>query len=54
MIQCEFHSLKTFSSYFKMFFCRYKGFLDTVEIVMNNKNGCEKYPYMDMDEHCKF
>ena len=32
---------------------RYKGFLDTVEIVMNKKNGCEKYPYMDMDEHCK-
>ena len=35
------------------FACRYKGFLDVVEIVMNNKAGCEKYPYMDMDEHCK-
>jgi len=29
----------------------YKGFLDVVEIVMNNKAGCEKYPHMDMDEH---
>ena len=32
---------------------RYKGYLDTVEIVMNNKAGCEKYPHMDMDEHCE-
>lgn len=29
---------------------RYKGYLDVVEIVMNNKKGCEKYPHMDMDE----
>jgi hypothetical protein len=20
---------------------------------MNNKQGCEKIPYLDMDEHCK-
>ena len=32
---------------------RFKGYLDKVEIVMNNKNGCEKIPHMDMDEHCK-
>ena len=30
-----------------------KGYIDTVEIVMNNKDGCEKHPHMDMDEHCE-
>ena len=35
------------------FFARFKGYIDKVEIVMNNKNGCEKIPHMDMDEHCK-
>lgn len=30
---------------------KYKGNLDTVEIIMNNKQGCEKLPYLDMDEH---
>ena len=34
-------------------YARFKGYLDKVEIVMNNKNGCEKIPHMDMDEHCK-
>jgi len=29
----------------------FKGYIDKVEIVMNNKNGCEKIPHMDMDEH---
>ena len=38
----------------QIFSCRFKGYLDVVEIVMNNKDGCEKYPKMDMDEHCKF
>ena len=29
--------------------------LEVVEIAMNNRNGCkEKYPHMQMDEHCKF
>ena len=31
----------------------FKGYLKTVQIVMKNKDGCEKYPYMDMDENCK-
>ena len=31
----------------------FKGYIETVEIVMNNQKGCEKYPYMDMDEHCE-
>jgi len=29
---------------------RYKGTLEVVQIKMKNKHGCEKYPYMDMDE----
>jgi len=29
---------------------RYKGYLEVVEIEMRNRDGCEKYPYMDMDE----
>jgi hypothetical protein len=32
---------------------RYKGYLEVVEVEMNNANGCEKYPHMDMDEACK-
>ena len=29
--------------------------LEVVEIAMNNRNGCkEKYPHMQMDEHCEF
>ena len=31
----------------------YRGYLDSVEILMNNKAGCEKLPHLDMDEHCK-
>jgi len=29
---------------------KYKGYLEKIEIIMNNPQGCEKYPYMDMDE----
>ncbi|XP_023335137.1 beta-hexosaminidase subunit alpha [Eurytemora carolleeae] len=29
----------------------YRGYLDSVEILMNNKAGCEKLPHLDMDEH---
>jgi len=29
---------------------RYIGSLEIVEIVMNSRRGCEKYPHMDMDE----
>jgi len=28
----------------------FKGYLETVSIVMNNKNGCEKSPHLDMNE----
>ena len=29
--------------------------LEVVEIAMKNRNGCkEKYPHMQMDEHCEF
>jgi len=28
----------------------YRGFLDSVQIVMNNKHGCAKHPSFDMDE----
>ena len=32
---------------------RYKGYLEVVDIVMNNATGCETYPSMDMDESCE-
>jgi len=29
---------------------RYKGYLDVVQLDMKSRDGCEKYPHMDMDE----
>ena len=31
-----------------------KGSVQEVELVMNNRRGCEKYPHQYMDEHCEF
>ena len=31
----------------------FRGIIDRVEVVMKNKRGCEDFPYLDMDEHCK-
>ena len=33
---------------------QFEGYLKKVEIVMNNRDGCEKFPYLDMEEDCKF
>ena len=32
---------------------RFAGSLTEVELIMNNKGGCQKYPHKDMDEHCR-
>ena len=32
---------------------RYRGSLLTLELVMTNPAGCERSPYMDMEEQCK-
>jgi hypothetical protein len=29
------------------------GAFTKLEIVMNNPDGCEKYPHDNMDEHCE-
>ena len=31
-----------------------KGTLTNVELIMNNRRGCHKYPTENMDEHCKY
>ena len=31
----------------------FAGSLTEVELIMNNKRGCQKYPHKDMDEHCR-
>ena len=33
---------------------RYRGALNTLEIVMTSRAGCERIPYMDMEEQCRF
>ena len=30
-----------------------KGVIDSVELIMDNSRGCQKYPHENMDEHCK-
>ena len=31
----------------------FSGSITEVELIMNNNEGCQKYPHLNMDEHCK-